>query len=136
MLDSSYYSGSPYLSPKQNRHAESGSLHHPGGFFTRADELREAQGDSCVSIRGIQKRIEYYAKKAGLKISCHNLRHTWADQMLTADAELETFQDLLEHSWITTTQRYCRFSNKENERDYFKAMEVVMQRTGPFLPGP
>jgi site-specific recombinase XerD len=89
-----------------------------------------------LSIRGIQKRIEYYAKKAGLKISCHNLRHTWVDQMLNADAELETVQDLLGHSWITTTQRYCRLSNQKIKRDYFKAMEVVMQRTGPFLPGP
>jgi len=28
-----------------------------------------------ISVRGIQKRMEYYAKKTGLKISCHNLRH-------------------------------------------------------------
>ncbi len=28
-----------------------------------------------LSIRGIQKRIEYYARKTGLKISCHSLRH-------------------------------------------------------------
>ena len=89
-----------------------------------------------LSIRGIQKRVEYYAKKAGLKVSCHNLRHTWAYQMLNADAELETVQDLLGHSWITTTQRYCRLSNQKVKKDYFKAMEVVMQRTGPFLPGP
>lgn len=89
-----------------------------------------------LSIRGIQKRIEYYAKKVGLKMSCHNLRHTWADQMLNADAELETVQDLLGHSWITTTQRYCRLSNQKVKTDYFKAMQVVMQRTGPFIPGP
>jgi len=88
-----------------------------------------------LSIRGIQKRIEYYANKAGLEVSCHNLRHTWAYQMLNADAELETVQDLLGHSWITTTQRYCRLSNQKVKTDYFKAMEVVMQRTGPFLPG-
>jgi len=28
-----------------------------------------------ISMRGIQKRMEYYAKKAGLKVSCHQLRH-------------------------------------------------------------
>jgi len=88
-----------------------------------------------ISVRGIQKRMEYYAKKAGLRVSCHSLRHTWADQMLNADAELETVQDLLGHSWITTTQRYCRLSNQKVKTDYFKAMQVVMQRTGPFLPG-
>jgi len=82
-----------------------------------------------LSIRGIQKRMEYYAKKTGLKISCHHLRHTMATQMLNADAELVTIQDLLGHGWITTTQRYCRVSNLKVQRDYYKAMEVVMQRT-------
>jgi site-specific recombinase XerD len=28
-----------------------------------------------LSVRGIQKRIEYYARKTGLKVSCHHLRH-------------------------------------------------------------
>lgn len=83
-----------------------------------------------ISVRGIQKRMEYYAKKAGLEVSCHRLRHTWANQMLNADAELETVQDLLGHSWITTTQRYCRLSNQKIKRDYFKAMEVVMKKQG------
>jgi len=64
-----------------------------------------------LSIRGLQKRIEYYANKTGLTVSCHTLRHTWADQMLNAGAGLETVQDLLGHSWITTTQRYCRLCN-------------------------
>jgi site-specific recombinase XerD len=86
----------------------------------------------ALSVRGIQKRMEYYAKKTGLNVSCHNLRHTWADQMLNADAELETVQDLLGHSWITTTQRYCRLSNQKVRRDYFRTMEIVMRRTGAF----
>jgi site-specific recombinase XerD len=82
-----------------------------------------------ISVRGIQKRIEYYAKKAGLKVSCHRLRHTMATQLLNADAEIETIQDLLGHSWITTTQRYCKVSNLKVQRDYFKAMGNVLQRT-------
>jgi len=81
-----------------------------------------------LSVRGIQKRMEYYARKAGLKVSCHQLRHTMATQLLNADAELVTIQDLLGHSLITTTQRYCRVSNRKVQRDYYKAMEVVMKR--------
>ena len=87
-----------------------------------------------LSIRGIQKRVEYYAKKTGLKISCHHLRHTMATQMLNADAELVSIQDLLGHSWITTTQRYCRVSNRKVERDYHRAMEKVMKRTTDTYP--
>ena len=82
-----------------------------------------------LSVRGIQKRMEYYARKANLKISCHHLRHTMATQMLNADADLATIQDLLGHNSIRTTQRYCRVSNLKVQRDYFKAMEMIMQRT-------
>jgi len=82
-----------------------------------------------ISIRGIQKRMEYYANKTDLRISCHHLRHTMATQMLNADTALSTIQDLLGHNSIRTTQRYCRISNPKVRRDYFKAMEVIMQRT-------
>ncbi|NIU59233.1 MAG: tyrosine-type recombinase/integrase, partial [Phycisphaerae bacterium] len=82
-----------------------------------------------LSVRGIQKRMEYYAKKAGLPISCHQLRHTMATQLLNADADLVSIQDLLGHSRIKTTQRYCRVSNLKVQRDYFKAIEEVIKRT-------
>jgi site-specific recombinase XerD len=82
-----------------------------------------------LSVRGIQKRIEYYARRSVLSVSCHRLRHTMATQLLNADADLATIQDLLGHSQITTTQRYCRVANLKVQRDYYKAMQIVLQRT-------
>ena len=82
-----------------------------------------------LSVRGIQKRMEFYARKSGLNVSCHRLRHTMATQLLNADADLATIQDLLGHGQITTTQRYCRVANLKVQRDYYKAMKVVLQRT-------
>jgi len=84
-----------------------------------------------ISVRGIQKRIEYYAQRAEIRVSCHHLRHTMATQLLNADAALVTIQDLLGHRLITTTQCYCRVSNLKVQRDYYKAIKVVMQRTQP-----
>jgi len=84
-----------------------------------------------ISVRGIQKRMEYYAQKTGIQVSCHHLRHTMATQLLNADADLVTIQDLLGHSKITTTQCYCRVSNLKVQRDYYKAINVVLQRTQP-----
>jgi hypothetical protein len=52
-----------------------------------------------------------------------------ATQLFNADADLATIQDLLGHGQITTTQRYCRVANLKVQRDYYKAMKVVLQRT-------
>ena len=84
----------------------------------------------AISVRGIQKRLEHYARRARFKVSCHQLRHTMATQLLNADAALVTIQDLLGHTRIKTTQRYCRVSNLKVQRDYHQAMTVVLQRTG------
>ena len=81
-----------------------------------------------ISVRGIQKRIEYYSKKSGIKVSCHQLRHTMATQLLNAGADLVTIQDLLGHGKITTTQRYCKVSNLRVQRDYHKAMDHVLEK--------
>jgi site-specific recombinase XerD len=81
-----------------------------------------------LSVRGIQKRMEYYARKSRLNVSCHRLRHTMATQLLNADADLATIQDLLGHGQITTTQRYCWVANLKVQRDYYNAMELVLQR--------
>jgi site-specific recombinase XerD len=83
-----------------------------------------------IQMRGIQHRMQHYAKKVGLKVSCHQLRHTMATQLLNADADLVTIQDLLGHTRIKTTQRYCRVSNLKVQRDYHKAIERVMHRHG------
>ena len=89
-----------------------------------------------ISVRGIQKRMEYYASKTGLKISCHHLRHTMATQLLNADAQVESIQDLLGHNWITTTERYCKVSNMKVKRDYFNAMGKILKRPSQRSSGP
>lgn len=92
-------------------------------------EKRPCRGQP-ISVRGIQRRMQYYVRKAGLKSSCHHLRHTMATQMLNAGAALSTIQDLLGHRSVTTTQRYCKVSNLKVQKDYYEAMERVMDRTG------
>jgi site-specific recombinase XerD len=82
-----------------------------------------------ISVRGIQKRIEYYARKAGLQACCHQLRHTMATQLLNAEAKIATIQDLLGHNWISTTQRYCKISNLAVQKDYHNAMQKIVQRS-------
>ena len=83
----------------------------------------------ALSIRGIQKRIEYYSRKSKVKVSCHQLRHTMATQLLNADIDLVTIQDLLGHNCFATTERYCKVSNLKVQRDYHRAMSVVLDKS-------
>jgi site-specific recombinase XerD len=83
-----------------------------------------------ISGRGIRKRMEYYARKTDLKVSCHHLRHTMATQLLNADMRLVSLQDLLGHDRVKTTERYSKVSNLKVMKDYFKAMELILQRMG------
>lgn len=85
-----------------------------------------------ISVRGIQKRIEYYSKKSGISISCHQLRHTMATQLLNAGADVVTIQELLGHSKIELTMRYSRLSNLKAQHDYYKAIERIMEKSGVY----
>jgi site-specific recombinase XerD len=115
--DDAYHALVKYLKVRQSGRAKKLFLVAKGSYRGRP-----------ITVRGIQKRMEYYARKSGLKICCHQLRHTMATQLLNADADLVTIQDLLGHSRIKTTERYCKVSNVKVQRDYYKAMSRVMQR--------
>ena len=82
-----------------------------------------------ISVHGIKKRMQYYARKSGVRTSCHHLRHTMATQMLNADGDLVTIQTLLGHSRITTTERYSKLHNAKARRDYFKAMGFITDKS-------
>ena len=82
-----------------------------------------------ISVRAIQKRVEHYAKISSVLVTCHRLRHTMATQLLNANADLVSIQEILGHTKIKTTQRYSKLSNLKAQRDYFQAMEMVMEKT-------
>jgi site-specific recombinase XerD len=82
-----------------------------------------------ISVRAVQKRVEHYALESGVSVTCHRLRHTMATNLLNADADIVSIQELLGHSKIKTTQRYSKLLNLKAQRDYFKAMEKVMEKT-------
>ena len=83
-----------------------------------------------LSVRGIQKRAEYYSDKSGVHVSCQQLRHTMATDLINAGADIVTIQYLLGHSRIKTTMRYARLSNRKVRMDYYQAMTRIMEVKG------
>ena len=57
--------------------------------FYRAQRLFLVDKGRCkghpISVRGIQKRMEYYARKAGLKVCSHQLRHNAEFRIMPSD---------------------------------------------------
>ena len=84
-----------------------------------------------LSIYSIENIFKKYCKKARIKkhYTPHCLRHTMANQLLNADASPITIQELLGHDCLASVQRYCRASNPKVKRDYFKAIDTVIQRS-------
>lgn len=89
------------------------------------------------SIRGIQDRVKYYTRKAGLaldQVSCHRLRHTFARRMAESRMPLPSLSHWLGHNQLTTTQIYIDGANPDIRTDYRAAMSSLLQTTAPARP--
>lgn len=60
----------------------------------------------CLSHKTIGTIFERWLKDAGLTISAHRLRHTFATQMLSAGADLRSIQKSLGHADLCVTEVY------------------------------
>jgi integrase/recombinase XerC len=76
-----------------------------------------------ISVRTIQSRIRYWARKQGLpqQVYPHLLRHSFASHMLESSGDLRAVQELLGHADISTTQVYTHLDFQHLAKVYDKA---------------
>ena len=82
-----------------------------------------------LSVKAIQKKMERYAKAAGIEATCHQLRHTFASNLLEHGAEIVTIKDLLGHESVHSSERYARVSNRKVKQEYVRTMKKVIRQT-------
>jgi site-specific recombinase XerD len=83
----------------------------------------------ALSAKGIQKKMERYAKAAGIKASCHSLRHTFASNLLEAGAEVISIKELMGHASIKSSERYAKLSNQRVKQVYQQTIRKVIAKT-------
>ena len=101
----------------------------PGGIPGDAVFWNRKRPRQPLSIKAIQKKIERYAQAAGVEATCHQLRHTFASNLLEHGAEIVTIKDLLGHESVHSSERYARVSNRKIKQEYMKTMRKVLQHS-------
>jgi len=67
------------------------------------------------SKKSVQKILERFGKRVGIKITPHMLRHSFATHLLEAGIDIRYIQKLLGHSDLKTTEIYTHVSKKNFE---------------------
>ena len=80
--------------------------------------------------------MEYYSKKSGVPITCHQPRHTMATQLLNNGADILVIQELLGHAKIELTMRYSKLSGLKAQKDDSPLIEEFNQRLLRIRKGP
>ena len=76
----------------------------------------------------IRQRIKAAGMRVGVKVTPHQLRHTYATQLVNAACPITSIQQLLGHKHINTTLVYARLHDRTVEEDYYAAMAQIEER--------
>ncbi len=88
-----------------------------------------------LSVSGVQYRLKQYCNRAGIHLTCHQLRHTFARRLAEQRMPVESIGKLLGHTQIQTTQRYTAGANPDLRDEFLETMNRI-EVAEPPAPAP
>ena len=79
------------------------------------------RGDKPYSARQLQYRVEKLFKSIGIKVTPHQLRHSFATDLLNNGARINDVSELLGHSSLNATGIYTKLATTTKMKHYQKA---------------
>ncbi|HHO41760.1 MAG TPA: integrase [Epsilonproteobacteria bacterium] len=79
------------------------------------------KGNAPLNSSQIRYRLTNCFKRHGIKMSPHQLRHSFATHLLDNGARIADVSELLGHSTMATTQIYTKLSTSKKLTEYLKA---------------
>ena len=83
--------------------------------------------EAGLSTTAIHKRLMHYREQAGVNLTAHQLRHTFANDLVAEDVPVTSIQKLLGHSWLTTTQTYIAANDRQVQADFYAVAERLAE---------
>lgn len=86
-----------------------------------------------ITTTGIQLQLAKYCHQAGIWVTCHQLRHSFACHMIAAEVPVTSVQKMLGHVSLRTTQLYVDVADGQVERDYHAGIQKVIENSSILL---
>jgi site-specific recombinase XerD len=86
-----------------------------------------------ITTTGIQLQLAKYCQQAGIWVTCHQLRHTFACRMIAAGVPVTSVQKMLGHVSLRTTQLYVDVADRQVEQDYHLGIQKVIENSSALL---